>query len=100
MASMAGLYLVVAYAVLGFILRQFPYTRPWGNSLRGFLWLTAENLGLGMAGALPGLFTVAVIFFITRFVIRVTGLWFNAVERGRISTRWIYPETAQPTRRL
>ena len=28
------------------------------------------------------------------------GLWFNAVEQGRITPRWIYPETAQPTRRL
>src|SRR4029077_72766 len=26
--------------------------------------------------------------------------WFDAVERGRIRRRLIYPETAQPTRRL
>ena len=43
-------------------LRQFPYTRPWGESLRGFLLLTVQNLGLGMVEALPGLFTVALIF--------------------------------------
>ena len=27
-------------------------------------------------------------------------LWFDAVERGRVTARWIHPETAQPTRRL
>ena len=43
-------------------LKQFPYTRPWGESLRGFLVVTLENLGLGMVRALPGLFTVALIF--------------------------------------
>ena len=47
------------YATVGFVLRRFPYTRPWGESMRGFLLTTAENLGLGIANAIPGLFTVA-----------------------------------------
>jgi small-conductance mechanosensitive channel len=92
--------LVVVYWVLTFVLRQFPYTRPWGESLRGFLIFTIENLGLGIAKGLPGLFTAAVIFLFARFVTRAVGLWFRAVEQGRITARWIYPETAQPTRRL
>src|SRR4029453_16618055 len=92
--------LVVIYATLGFVLRRFPYTRPWGESMRGFLLTTAMNLGLGVADAIPGLFTVLIILVIARFVVRLIGFWFNAVERGRLTPRWIYPETAQPTRRL
>ena len=99
-ATMVGLDLLVVYWMLTFTLRQFPYTRPWGESLRAFLLTTIANLGLGMLNALPGLFTVALILLITRFVIRVLGLWFHAVESGRVTARWIYPETAQPTRRL
>ena len=99
-AAMVALDLVVVYAMLTFILRQFPYTRPWGESLRTFLVTTIANLGLGMLNALPDLFTVALIFFITRFGVRLLGLWFHAVETGRVTARWIYPETAQPTRRL
>ena len=99
-AAMVGLDLLVVYWMLTFTLRQFPYTRPWGESLRAFLLTTIANLGLGMLNALPGLFTVALILLITRFVIRVLGLWFHAVESGRVTARWIYPETAQPTRRL
>jgi small-conductance mechanosensitive channel len=98
--SMVGLDLVVVYATLTFVLRQFPYTRPWGESLRGFLLTTVSNLGLGMVRAVPGLFTVALIFLITRFAVRILGLWFHAVEVGRVTARWIYPETAEPTRRL
>jgi small-conductance mechanosensitive channel len=37
---------------------------------------------------------------ITRFIARVVGVWFTSIERGRIKARYIYPETAQPTRRL
>jgi small-conductance mechanosensitive channel len=99
-SSMVGLDLVVVYFLLTFVLRQFPYTRPWGESLRGFLVLTVENMGLGTAKALPGLFTVALIVVITRVLVRAVGAWFTAVESGRITARWIYPETAQPTRRL
>ena len=85
---------------MAFILRRFPYTRPWGESLRGFLWLTVQNLSLGIATALPGLFMAGVIFVIARILTRAMGLWFDAIERGRITPRWIYPETAAPTRRL
>jgi small-conductance mechanosensitive channel len=92
--------LVVIYATVGFVLRRFPYTRPWGESMRGFLLTTAKNLGLGIADAIPGLFTVLIIFFLARFAARLVGLWFNAIERGRLAPRWIHPETAQPTRRL
>ena len=92
--------LVVVYATVGFVLRRFPYTRPWGESMRGFLLMTAKNLGLGVADAVPGLFTVCIIFVIARFLARLIGFWFSAVERGRLTPRWVYPETAQPTRRL
>ena len=92
--------LVVAYAAIGFVLRLFPYTRPWGESMRGFLLMTAVNLGLGAIEAFPGLFTVIVIVCIARFATRLIRLWFDAIERGRLAPRWIYPETAQPTRRL
>jgi small-conductance mechanosensitive channel len=99
-ASTLGLDIIVVYWVLTVGLRQFPYTRPWGESLRGFLLATAQNLGLGVASAIPGLFTAVIILLLTRFLVRLVSLWFTAVERGRVTTTWIYPETAQPTRRL
>ena len=95
-----ALGLIVVYATLTFVLRRFPYTRPWGESMRGFLVSTFETIGSGIVNAIPGLFTVVVIFVITRFVSRLMGFWFRAVEEGRIETRWIYPETSQTTRRL
>jgi small-conductance mechanosensitive channel len=92
--------LFITYTIFTFILRQFPYTRPWGESLRGFLLATIETLGAGALNALPGLFTVVLIFVITRVVVRLSRLWFYAVERGRIKVGWLYPETARPTRRI
>ncbi len=95
-----GMGIVVAYSTVTFVLRRFPYTRPWGESMRGFLLSTVENLALGMAHAIPGLFTIALIVVIARFTSRLVGIWFTAVEKGRTHVRWLYPETAQPTRRI
>jgi small-conductance mechanosensitive channel len=92
--------LVVVYAAATFILRRFPYTRPWGESMSGFLLTTIENLALGVVNGIPGLFTVFLIFAIVRVVVRLVRLWFDAVERGQARARYLYPDTAQPTRRL
>src|SRR5438105_4164409 len=50
----AALCLLMTYVTVGFVLRRFAYTRPWGDSMRGFLVGTAEQLGLGIFNAVPG----------------------------------------------
>jgi len=95
-----ALMLVVTYGTFTFVLRRFPYTRPWGETMRESLFGTAAQLGSGFVDAVPGLFTALLIFLIARVAVRLAGMWFNAVEAGRIKPRWIHRETAQPTRRL
>ena len=93
--------LAILYIVVTFALRQFPYTRPWGESMRAFLIGTAQTLGLSAANAMPGFFTVALILVLARLFTRVVAAYFNAVEGGRVAAPpWMHPETAQPTRRL
>jgi small-conductance mechanosensitive channel len=93
--------LVILYIVVTFVLRRFPYTRPWGESLRSFLIDTVQTLGLSAAHAFPGFFTVALILLMARLFTRLVAAYFNAVESGRIDAPpWMHPETAQPTRRL
>jgi len=99
-AVIVGLQLVVVYSLLSTVLELFPYTRPWGESLRGFLLSTVANLALGIVSAIPGLFTVVMIMLIARVAVRLVAIWFQSVEQGRVKSRWIYPETAQPTRRI
>ena len=95
-----ALGLFFAYSWLTFVLRRFPYTRPWGESLREFLLGQLSRTGAAILQALPGLFTVLLIVLLTRFAIRTVQLLFLAVEEGRVTLPWMYPETAQPTRKL
>jgi small-conductance mechanosensitive channel len=92
--------LFLAYNWLTFVLRSFPFTRPWGESLRAFLTGQIEMLALKFVNALPHLFTAFLIFLIARVVVRASNMLFEASENGRVTIPWVYPETAQPTRRL
>ena len=97
----AVLQLTIAYMTITFVLRRFPFTRPWGEAMRGYLIDSVVNLGLGIAGSVPRIFTIALIFLIAKFVARLIGLWFRAVQAGRIDAPgWLHPDTAEPTRRL
>jgi small-conductance mechanosensitive channel len=94
------LALAVGYMWLFFVLRRFPYTRPWGESLRSFLLDRVILIGQGIVSAVPDLFTILLIVVVTRFAIRLVQVLFAAVEQARITLPGIYPETAVPTRKL
>ena len=81
LSIVAGLFVV--YAVATFTLRQFPYTRPWGESMRAFMLSKASGLALDMVHAIPSLFTVIFIFLVARFVSRLIQLFFKAIEERR-----------------
>ena len=95
-----ALSVVVVYSAVTFTLRRFPYTRPWGESMREFMLARISGLALDMVHAVPSLFTVLLIFLVARFVIRLMRLFFKAVEQGTVEVPWLHQDTAQPTRRL
>ena len=97
---MVAVGLVFTYAWLTVVLKRFPYTRPWGESLGSGLRAVAARITQGIVDELPNIAMVLVIVLITRFVARVVSLVFIAAEEGRVSLPYIYPETAQPTRRI
>jgi small-conductance mechanosensitive channel len=91
---------LLSYWWLTFSLRQFPYTRPWGESLRTRLLQLLGEVGQSVVAALPGLFIVLIVVATTRLLVRVSNGFFTSVERGRVETTWAHPDTAGATRRL
>lgn len=95
------LQLILGYATITFVLRRFPFTRPWGESMRSFLIRKVADLALGFAEAMPGLVTIALILVLTRCVVKLIEFWFSSVEQGKTPLpKWLHPETVPPTRRL
>ena len=92
--------LVAAYIWLTFVLVQFPYSEPWGRHLGDYLTGLLANFGVGILGAVPGLFTVLVLFLFTRLITRGIAGLFYAVESGNVSFAGLEPQAAKATRRL
>ena len=91
---------VLVYLWLTFILLRFPYTQPWGQELGAFLLSLLVTLGMGILNAIPGIFTVIVIFLLTRILVRVVNRVFNQVEKGDLTLPWLHRDTARATRYL
>ena len=97
-AWLLGLF--ASYLWLTFVLRLFPYTRPWGEQLRGYLVGLLSSMLHGIVHAVPGLLTVVIIFVITRSVVHLLDGFFQRVEAQHIRIGWLDEDTARPTRRI
>lgn len=92
--------LLLAELWLTFVLRQFAYTRPWGERSTTWLLEVADRFFGAIAGAVPGLTVAVLIFLLARMVSRATGAFFERVARGETHLGWLDADTAMPTRRL
>jgi small-conductance mechanosensitive channel len=98
LAWLAGLF--TAYLWLTFVLTSFAYSRPWGEALGSYLRDTVRTLALGVVTAIPGLFTVVLIMWATRWLAHLVRGFFDAVEARTVEAPWVHPETANATRRI
>jgi small-conductance mechanosensitive channel len=95
-----GVVLLLVDLWATFVLRQFAYTRPWGERSTAWLLETLEQFALAAVGAVPGLLTAVLIFAIARLLTRANTLYMQRVERGELRVAWLDIDTAGPTRRL
>lgn len=91
---------MVVYVWLAYVLRQFAYTRPWGEELGHFLFSSARAFGAGTLRQIPDLAIVVFIALLTRLLVKVSDAFFDAVEAGRLKVSETLAETAKPTRRI
>ncbi len=92
--------LAASYAYATFVLTRFPWTRPLGEALGGYLATTIRRLGAGALHAIPSLITVCLIFVVARLISRLVQAVFAAAAEQRIVLPGVHPDTASPTRRI
>lgn len=95
-----ALGLLLAELWLTFVLRQFAYTRPWGERSTTWLLEMADNFFGAIAGAVPGLTVAVIIFVLARVATRAVAAFLERVARGETHVGWLDADTAMPTRRL
>ena len=95
-----GIGLALAYLYAAFVLKLFPWTRPWGETLGIVLVTSVSRVGAALLAAIPSLAVLLAIFIVTRSLSRLVRAFFGAVRDGRVVLLGLHPETAEPSRRI
>ena len=94
------LLLVLLTEWLSYVLRCFPFTRAWGESLNAFLIDLALRLAGAVVAAVPDLFAALVIFYLAYLITRALDRFFANVQSAKLQVHWLDPDVAGPTRRI
>ena len=92
--------LILVYRWVSFALGRFPLTRVWGEMLDDYLMGVFLGMVRGVAGAIPGLFTAVIIFFLARSVVQMLDSFFERIRSGQIQVHWLEADVAEPTKRI
>ena len=109
LASAVRVGLVLVYRLLvavltvewvSFVLRSFPFTRAWGESLNSFLLSLVVPIVNGAFKAVPDLLTALMIFFLTYLVSQALGRLFAKVQSGAVQLTWLDADVVAPTQHI
>jgi small-conductance mechanosensitive channel len=95
-----ALVLLLVYEWLSIALGQFPFTRPWGEQLNGFLLGVLSRFSLAIVHAIPDLLVAAMIFWLAWLLTRLLRGFFRKVAVGRVQLSWLDADVAHITSKL
>jgi small-conductance mechanosensitive channel len=87
----------IVYVLCAFALREFPATRGLADQLVRFVVDPLQSMGMAVLRYLPKLAFLVVLVIIIRYVLKLLGLFFDAVHAGRVPLRGFDAEWARPT---
>ncbi|MBP0593384.1 mechanosensitive ion channel family protein [Paraburkholderia sp. LEh10] len=92
--------IVSAYAYLHYVLALFPWTRSISNGLFDLAAGGVEHMGRSVGASIPDILILAVIYFLSQFVLRRLRNFFDAMAQKRVTFAQFEPEWALPTYKL
>jgi len=88
---------LLVYIWMLYVLSLFPWTRGIAEAILGYILDPLKAFGAAVLASLPDLFVLAVIVFITRYVVKIARFFFDEVERERVVLPGFYADWAVPT---
>jgi len=90
----------LAFAYVQYVLGLLPWTRGASSRLLEYLLEPLSTMGFALVNALPDLVFLVILFFVTRYALKVVNLFFAAVGRGEVTLSGFEREWADPTYKL
>lgn len=95
-----ALVVLTLYLSTQFVLGLFPWTRRLADWLFGLILDPLKEIGRGLLGAIPDLFWLVILFFITRWLLGTIRAFFRGIENGSVKLASLDRELALPTYRI
>jgi len=95
-----GRYILMALQLLftvPLIFIIFPQTEGLAYRLLGYIWNPIKNIFIGIVDYIPKLFTIIVIWYAVKYLVRLVLYLAREVEVGRLKINGFYPDWAMPT---
>lgn len=94
------LILIILYFFINFVLNLFPWTRYISETLLGYVIGPLISMGQAVIDYLPSLFFLIMLFFVVRYLLKITNAFFGGIDRGQIKLTKFDAEWAWPTYRI
>jgi small-conductance mechanosensitive channel len=92
--------LLIVFLYLQYVLALFPWTRGVANRMLEYVVDPLWAIGGGIAGEIPDVVFLVILFVVTRYLLKVVHLLFAAVGRGQVVFAGFEREWAEPTYKL
>lgn len=95
-----GRYLIILLQLLvtvPVLFSIFPQTEDLALKIFSYLWTPVRSILKGMVDYIPNLFTIFVIYFAIRYVIKGVRYLTGEIESGKLKISGFYPDWAHPT---
>ncbi|WP_186989732.1 mechanosensitive ion channel family protein [Constantimarinum furrinae] len=89
--------LLAIYIALPVLFGLFPWTENFADTLFGYILNPVKKILLALWNYLPDLFTILVIIFVFRYVLKAIRFLKNEIAKGKLQINGFYPDWANPT---
>lgn len=92
--------LILLITVIPLIFNVFPSTQNWSEVIKEWIWDPIKAIWISVLSYLPNLFTIIIILFIVKYVLRLMRFFSLEIERGALTIKGFHPEWAKTTYNL
>lgn len=90
-------YAVLLYITLPIIFSIFPFSHDWADALFHLIWSPFKGVLIAIWEYLPNLFSILVIYFVMKYVIRFVRYIFHEIEAEKLKLSGFHADWAMPT---
>ena len=91
------LIIILVYLALPVLFFIFPSSKPIAVQLLSYVVDPFKSIVLAIFHYIPNLLTIAVIYIVTRYIVKLVKFIANEIAQGAITINGFYPEWAMPT---